>query len=176
MKVDYPSGKIVIGEYRDGIPHGIVAIDFTDDETTDLNQYVGKVDKDGLFQGIGHISWKDGATYDGDFEGNKRHGYGIWRMGKHVYQGEFKDDLRHGLATVRFEDGGIYKGEYKNDSCCGFGVLLFPNGKKYEGQFKDNHPCGFGTIFDLNGEFAFGVWADGKIKTVISKGNMKDVL
>ena len=74
------------------------------------------------------------------------------------YEGEIKNDLRHGKGTFVFSKGGFYKGEWQNGKMEGFGILYYSSGKvAYEGEWLDDAFEGRGTIFneitgDLEGE------------------------
>ena len=76
------------------------------------------------------------TNYEGDFQNNKREGYGIFIM----------------------EDGSKYEGEFQKDAYCGKGTYYFSNGNKYEGRFKDNQKEGKGTITLANG-FVFSFYS-----------------
>ena len=72
-------------------------------------------------------------TYgSGDFEGD-------------VYEGEWKDNLKHGQGTYTWSNGIKYVGEWKNDLRNGQGTQTFPRGDKYVGEFKDGRWHGRGT-------------------------------
>ena len=38
----------------------------------------------------------------------------IWSSGA-VYEGQFKDDKKHGHGMFKYADGDMYQGEFKND-------------------------------------------------------------
>ena len=58
------------------------------------------------------------------------------------YEGEFKDDKKHGKGIFTFLDGQKYVGEFKDDKKHGKGVLIFPNGDKYSGEWKNDEFIG----------------------------------
>eukprot|EP00940_MAST-03C_sp_MAST-3C-sp2_P001415 g1415.t1 len=84
--------------------------------------------------------------------------------------------LRKGRVTM--PDGAVYDGEWRNQKRHGKGVLVDVNGDRYEGSFEDGVPHGFGTriyAFDMidgkfvkdgrkyEGEWKFGVyWGEGE--------------
>ena len=87
-------------------------------------------------------------TYTGAFNPDgARHGKGVlqWANGD-VYEGEFKNGLRHG--TGKYEEklsGQVYVGTYisgQRDN----GILTFSNGDTYTGEFKDDVFGGFGIL------------------------------
>lgn len=74
--------------------------------------------RDGFFHGIGTFYFKDGSTYTGQWKKGKKDGHGKQTLSDSFFEGEFKDDLRHG--TLRFNDGNIVRGtwegsEYKGE-------------------------------------------------------------
>ena len=65
-------------------------------------------------------TFPDGTTYDGEWDGKKRHGYGVW---------------------VR-PDGMRYEGEWKNNKPNGKGTLTYPDGRKKTGEWSDGKYIG----------------------------------
>ena len=54
------------------------------------------------------------------------------------YDGEFKEDKRHGTGTLTDPDGSIiYNGEWEKGKMHGNGILTAPNGNTYNGSFKE---------------------------------------
>ncbi len=82
----------------------------------------------GLDRGI--CQYKDGK-YEGEFKDDKKHGRGVYRYTSGaVYEGEFKDDKRHGRGVYRYASGDVYEGEFKDGNFHGQGVYSKPNGSK----------------------------------------------
>lgn len=54
-----------------------------------LGQYVN-----GVAEGYGEYQWADGSAYKGDFKHGVRHGYGIWKDDKEIYQGNYRMDKK----------------------------------------------------------------------------------
>lgn len=79
----------------------------------------------GMKQGFGIQTWKDGAVYKGNFMENKANGLGFF---KH-------------------SDGDDYRGEFINDRACGYGVYKHSNGATYEGFWLDDCQNGIGEEF-----------------------------
>ena len=47
-----------------------------------------------------------------------KHGEGIWIKGnlqKHLYEGSYKNDHKHGYGVYEWPSGNIYKGNFEND-------------------------------------------------------------
>ncbi len=85
-------------------------------------------------------TYPDGTKYKGEWDGNKRHGYGIW---------------------IR-PDGTKYEGEWENDKPNGRGVLINPDGSKYFGDWKEGKRHGRGTLTKSDGTQKSGEWKSGK--------------
>lgn len=92
----------------------------------------------------GKLKYKDGETYEGAFNSSgKRNGKGVCiGVDGSKYEGEYKDDLRHGAGEYHYPDGGVYKGTWKSD---------LPDGK--------------GEFFDNSGKVVTGTWSKGKLST-----------
>jgi len=78
-----------------------------------------------------------------------------------VYEGQKRDNLRHGKGTFYYSDGGMYTGDWIAGSMEGFGTLYYAGGSKaYEGEWKEDKFHGKGVVYNevpaqLRGEFDF---------------------
>lgn len=74
-------------------------------------------------------TFKTGATYDGQWIGGFRDGYGVqkWPDGA-IYEGEWKDNRAHGKGKFTHIDGDVYNGAWTNDKANGYGVYNHING------------------------------------------------
>jgi hypothetical protein len=84
------------------------------------------------------------------------------------FVGEFKGGKANGQGTYTFANGNKYVGEFKGDIRNGQATYTFANGDKYVGQFGSDNFNGRGTYFAANGSVSSGIWADGKLLTMIS--------
>jgi len=57
-----------------------------------------------------------------------------------VYEGEFKNDKRHGEGKYTFADGDVYEGNWKDGKRHGEGKMTYADGSVYEGNWKDGKP------------------------------------
>ena len=128
-------------------------------------------------EGSGHIFWDNcigtynwtkgdfkGAQYEGEWKDDKKHGQGTIAFAEgDTYVGEFKNDNFHGHGTRNFANGDKYVGEYKNDKMHGHGIGTFANGNQYEGEWKDNERNGQGVFIFGKGEWEGDKYV-GKIK------------
>ena len=76
--------------------------------------------KDGYVHGQGTLQWyingKPNETYVGSFSQGKIHGKGIYTWaGGSKYDGEFKDNIRHGLGKLTLVKGSNAIASYGND-------------------------------------------------------------
>ncbi|MBR3764247.1 MAG: hypothetical protein IKK57_06810, partial [Clostridia bacterium] len=85
--------------------------------------YAGLME-DGLYHGLGTITWADGSTYTGD-----------WLWG-----------TRTGKGTYTWTNGCTYSGDYFNNERTGNGVYTWETGESYVGGFSNN-------MFDGKGIF-----------------------
>jgi hypothetical protein len=86
------------------------------------------------------ITYPDGSWFEGDTQGGKRHGQGIW---------------------VR-PDGTKYIGQWQNDKPNGEGTINWPDGRKYVGEWKEGKRHGYGTDISADGRMQEGEWIDGE--------------
>ncbi len=83
-------------------------------------------------------TYPDGTKYDGEWKDNKRHGHGILtRPDGTKYVGEWAENKPHGQGVLITAEGMIYTGEWKNGKRNGYGVYTDPDGKKRGGQWDD---------------------------------------
>ena len=85
----------------------------------------------------------------GNFGVNGLYDIGIEKSveGGYSYYGEFKNNKKHGLGTIKWEDGSIYQGEFFNNQMNGFGMIGFPEKNYYQGEIKKGKMDGFGEFF-----------------------------
>jgi hypothetical protein len=68
----------------------------------------------------------------------------------HKYEGEFKNDKRHGRGSYTHANGDKYVGEYLNGRRHGQGTETYENGDEYVGSFKDGQRNGQGIYTGAN--------------------------
>ena len=54
-----------------------------------------------------------------------------------IYEGEWKDDRRHGHGVLKVLGHYTYYGDWENNNRTGYGVLVYDGGKKEEGQWQN---------------------------------------
>ena len=87
----------------------------------------------------------NGDQYDGEWKQDKRHGTGIYRFkGGASYEGEWMNDKKHGKGRFDWGDGSTYEGQWKEDHQHGKGTFRYANGDVYVGQFANDLQNGKG--------------------------------
>ncbi len=83
------------------------------------------------------FTYPDGTTYQGDWENNNRHGFGIWiRPDGTQYEGEWANDKPNGRGVLTNPDGSKYTGDWKDGKRNGRGTLIYPDGRKKTGEWR----------------------------------------
>lgn len=104
--------------------------------------YIGEF-KNGVKEGKG--KWKkdrndpESNQYEGEYKNDKKHGFGVfkWKSGN-KYKGGYQDDERHGYGEMYWTDGSSYKGMWHKGIQHGKGKMEFPNGVVKDGEFENN--------------------------------------
>ena len=113
----------------------------------------------------GNVIYKveDKFEYIGNFENNKKNGYGIEKYNDgSQYEGSFLNNLKSGKGIYKFQNGEIYEGNFENDLFNGEGIYLWgAGGRKYEGEFKNGVINGKGIYIYEDGTIFNGYFIDG---------------
>lgn len=100
------------------------------------------------FNGKGTFYSAAGDKYEGEFSENYFEGYGEYKWNNEnqdFYQGEWKQDKRHGLGYFYSDNKPFYIGEFKNDLFDGIGINFNTNEKfNYQGEFEKGFCKGTG--------------------------------
>lgn len=76
-----------------------------------------------------------------------------------IYEGEWKEGMRHGTGVQKWQDGTSYDGEFEEDRREGKGTYIWKNGERYEGDWLDGKRHGTGVFYDKNKKLVFsGKW------------------
>ena len=71
-------------------------------EVNDPGVYIGPFDENGQRSGVGTCTWKNGAVYEGEWRNNLRHGNGQYTCPDYEYYGQWKFDMRHGRCRYNW--------------------------------------------------------------------------
>jgi len=132
--------------------------------------------------------FRTGATYNGQWKGNARHGVGVqtWRDGASftgkwvnsfadgigkfvhadgdVFVGQWKTNAAQGLGTYHHRKGQTtYRGEWIEDLQHGVGVETWDGGSSYSGQFVYGKKEGYGVYTWPDGSIYQGTWEGNSI-------------
>ena len=92
---------------------------------------------------------------------NKPWGYGILKSNiGDVYEGLFKNGLKHGTGVEVFKDGGSYIGNFRDGLPNGQGKLIGYDGSVFKGTFVNGQKHG-------QGSWTIPVTEEVKLKTMI---------
>ena len=113
---------------------------------------------------LGFLTDNNGK-YEGNFKNNKKHGTGsyTWKNGN-KYNGLFKNDYKtSGIYT--YKNGTTFSGKFLNEKFHKGRELYVGKwaGDKYLGDFKNNKKHGKGTYFWKNGNKYIGEWKNDKL-------------
>ncbi|KAL3985791.1 MORN repeat family protein [Acanthocheilonema viteae] len=111
-----------------------------EERTSEVDIYTGFW-HNGYLDGLAHITFSNGETYEGYMQKGLRHGYGILHTSKddemEIYFGGWQAGMRSGYG-VSISNKERYLGMWKNDSRHGKGTLLGIEGIYHEGEFDNN--------------------------------------
>ena len=85
-----------------------------------------------------------------------------------VYFGQLTEEDSEGIQSkcgkgcVFYNNGRLYEGEFKDDMKHGKGFELYPDSSFYEGDFAGGQKAGRGRFLWNNGEIYDGEWQQGK--------------
>lgn len=120
--------------------------------------------ENGMKQGFGIQTWKDGAVYIGYFYLNKAEFIGTFiHSNGEVYKGEFKDNKAYGYGTYAHSNGASYEGEWVNDSQNGIGIETWADLSDYAGQYKNGKKTGYGLYNWADGSSYEGEWVENSL-------------
>lgn len=104
-----------------------------------------------------------GEIYEGEWKNGMRHGLGVLvKPNGTRYVGSFFEDKRHGKGEEVLRPSYRYVGDFQNDKKAGIGRLEI-NGHYFDGQFKNDKPNGravsgrLGGAKNYEGEFLDGL-------------------
>lgn len=127
-----------------------------------VNPFDNACIKGNCVNGKGTYAYHSGMIYEGEWRNSMRHGKGkLTYLDKYTYEGEWKKNKMDGHGTIVYY---YYKyvGEWKSGNKNGKGTIFF-SGKKYEGHFKNNNMDGSGTLLYPGGFKWVGEWKNSAI-------------
>ncbi|PFH36357.1 MORN repeat-containing protein [Besnoitia besnoiti] len=116
----------------------------------------------GVREGKGKYWYWNGASYEGDFQLNKKNGIG---------QARYKEQPPHDVeeepdeAAAAPETFSTYLGHFREGQRDASGALLYANGDMYIGGWKNGKKSGFGRYtYASDKSQLIGVWQQGRLK------------
>lgn len=88
-----------------------------------VGKYKGDFRSD-LYHGRGHMHFKNGDVYNGEWSEGKMHGRGSLCWDGQEYDGHFFKGRKTGLGKIVYADGTSYVGEWREDQRHGKGKLI----------------------------------------------------
>ncbi|NXL75487.1 AL2CL protein, partial [Leptocoma aspasia] len=161
----WQDGRNHVGDFQEGLEHGfgICLVPRHSEDRYDCYKchwYQGKMRgygiceygndlvykgyfKDNVRQGFGileNFSAEHPFKYTGQWENDKKNGYGVWEDRKRGerYIGMWLDDHRHGEGIVVTQSGVCYQRTFHADKMVGSGILLLEDDSVYEGNFTED--------------------------------------
>lgn len=113
---------------------------------------------------------KSGKIYEGDFENNVPHGFGVLAVPSQEGDGNtYVLSCRGTYVNGKIDSDGymhqtsgmFYKGAFRNGKREGYGLLWYANGDFYSGDFLRGKRHGSGMFVYMNGNRYEGEWKDG---------------
>ena len=129
----------------------------------DGNMYFGTL-KYGTFNGSGTLSSPDNKyLYNGEWKDGLKHGQGQLITETIKYSGKFENDLFSGNKGILCDQkGNIYEGDFLNGKFEGYGHYTMSNGDNYIGEFKNGLFDGKGQLTDKSGNVFDGHFSKGR--------------
>ena len=82
-------------------------------DNAEMLRYEGCFNEAGQFHGKGRLVWRNGDSYEGDFELGNRHGQGIYRWDDgRQYSGDFVANVREGQGRLMYKNSDFYEGSF----------------------------------------------------------------
>lgn len=134
----------------------------------DNGLYLGQVNNKNERHGYGIYAFKNNSGYYGNWENNKKNGFGITYIDnfKISYRGNFKDNQMNGFGEFYYNNGDVFEGNFTNGLKNGKGTYKWKNSCKWIGNFSQNEMDGDGLFYNEKGE-CFGLsYSNGKVKSL----------
>uniref|UniRef100_A0A8B9UTY3 ALS2 C-terminal like n=1 Tax=Anas zonorhyncha TaxID=75864 RepID=A0A8B9UTY3_9AVES len=186
--VKWRDGRNHVGDFKEGLEHGfgICLVPRRSEDRYDCYKchwYEGKMRgygiceygndmvykgyfKDNVRQGFGILenhSAEHPFKYTGQWENDKKNGYGVWEdkdRGER-YIGTWLDDHKHGQGIVVTQSGVCYQRTFHADKMVGSGILLLEDDSVYEGNFTEDLTfVGKGKLSFANGFILEGTFTN----------------
>lgn len=120
-------------------------------------QYVGQFSKD-MLNGWGTMTDALGNVYEGEWKDDMRHGRATFKHSAGCYVGEYFENKRHGKGKETDLLGNTFEGDYIGGKAVR-GKICYENGDVYVGEVDDDEKHGIGKLIIADtGEVLNGRW------------------
>jgi len=113
--------------------------------------------------GRGRLAHSKGDVYVGEMAGSCCHGLGVCHRidgsDINIYRGEWRDDVRHGVAVETEKDGTCFEGTFDDGTKEDYGCFRWPDGSEYYGTWERNSINGLGKYVGCDGRTFQGGWS-----------------
>jgi hypothetical protein len=143
-----PNG-VYVGDVVNGEPNGSGSL------TLDNSDHFTGSFVAGVKQGSGRMEYaSSGIVYEGEWRDNQRHGNGCltWPTGD-VYEGEWRHDCRHGHGTLRWANGDVFEGDWDENYRHGKGVIKFATDASALSNGVKQHATDASDVLVYDGDF-----------------------
>lgn len=151
------------GSCPNGYADGYGVLEITQGKTPVL-YYKGEI-KNGQLHGKGHMRRMDNDEYEGAFENDNPHGYGVATTRSGKYEGQWKFGKREGKGKMVFVLGGEYDGEWKDNRFHGLGTARYISGRQVTTQFVNGLRADLPAV--PKAEASHKLWSDAAVGTHI---------
>jgi len=109
----------------------------------------------------------DHKYYEGDFQDNMYHGMGkfVWVSGT-TYEGEFEHSKPEGQGRIEYASGLVYRGHWKTGEWDGLGKELYKEGGYRYGGYEHGQRDGNFLFVNPKGYTICEHWNQGTVTTV----------
>ncbi|CAK0861640.1 unnamed protein product, partial [Prorocentrum cordatum] len=115
-------------------------------------------------EGSAKVVQHNSSVYEGEFKNYLRHGNGVLTLADGTrFESEWHNDRRHGAGAEYCPDGTVFKGHYLRGLRHGQGTMIWPGGAEYVGQFANGRAEGTGTLKRVDGTVYSGQFSDDSI-------------
>jgi hypothetical protein len=132
--------------------------------------------KDGIRDGYGKMTYKNGDIFEGKWDMNIKDGKGkMTYTNGDVYEGELLlNNKKSGEGKMIYTNGDVYEGEWHMDKKDGEGKMTYKNGQVYEGEWRTDEKHGKGKLTSSDGAIIFdGKWVNDKEQTMSRRAKKK---
>ncbi|XP_059911334.1 alsin isoform X2 [Gadus macrocephalus] len=161
----WPDGRIYTGSFKMGLEDGYGEFVSPTKNAGIQEQYLGHW-KEGRMHGAGTYRYSSGEVYEGSFRDGVRHGHGMLRSGRLTSSSSSSPPPPGGRPSPSSSSSppSVFIGRWVADRKAGYGVYDdITRGEKYMGVYQENQRQGSGVIVTQFGLYYEGTFKDNKM-------------